>query len=232
MRFHVLIVESLPERQKRLKALFGNKAEFLCQLESRGERAIECVFGWSPDCVVMNASLGDLSGARTCALIKQDERIRRTPVILYSARPSQEHEVLQVLQAGADEFIQPCPDEEFLWRVRSVIRRYRQAPKTAGELIRAGPLTLDTEGHRAWSKGRPVRLTKTEFELLELFLRSKDKVLSRTRILESLKGFDSSANVRAVDLHVSRLKRKLGGDSSKLIESVYGLGYRLRPADS
>lgn len=156
---------------------------------------------------------------------------RHTPVLLLTARGALEDKV-RGLNLGADDYLtKPFEFAELLARLRTIMRRH--APERA-TVLRAGPLTLDPATRDVRLAGKPVDLTRKEFALLEVLMRNKNRVVSRTEITEHIydESFDFASNV--VDVHVNALRKKLVGcgAAKRLIETVRGVGYLLRVADA
>lgn len=156
---------------------------------------------------------------------------RHTPVLLLTARGALEDKV-RGLNSGADDYLtKPFEFAELLARLRTIVRRH--APDRA-TVLRAGSLTLDPAMRDLCVAGKPVDLTRKEFALLEVLVRNKNRVVSRTEITEHIydESFEFSSNV--VDVHVNALRKKLAGcgASKQLIETVRGVGYLLRVPDA
>jgi two-component system alkaline phosphatase synthesis response regulator PhoP len=129
------------------------------------------------------------------------------------------------LDIGADDYlVKPFVMMEMVSRVKAVLRR--SAPKTEGELLRAGALTLDPVAHAVTADGETVTLTLKEYELLRLFMENPGQVFSRDRLLSAVWGMDFVGESRTVDVHIATLRDKLGA-CGELVETVRGVGYRM-----
>ncbi len=143
-----------------------------------------------------------------------------TPVIILTARGSWQEKV-EGLNAGADDFVvKPVHSEELIARIHALVRRTQNGGAT---LLEAGGITLDPVAHTATMAGRPLRLSRQEYRLLELFLRRAGHILSQADLLEHLYALDAERDHNALEVLVSRLRRKIGRDA---ITTVRGLGYR------
>lgn len=144
----------------------------------------------------------------------------RTPVIILTARGSWQEKV-EGLNAGADDFVvKPVRSEELIARIHALKRRSQSG---GAQLLQAGGITLDPVAHSATHDGRPLELSRQEYRLLELFLRRPGHILSQADLLEHLYALDEERDQNALEVQVSRLRRKIGRDA---ITTVRGLGYR------
>jgi DNA-binding response OmpR family regulator len=199
-----------------------------------GAEAIAAVEKQVPDLVILDWMLPDLDGLAVCRRLRQDHVM---PILMLTARGEEIDRVLG-LEVGADDYVtKPFSMRELLARVRAQLRRVdletrRQAPTEPGQIaaVIVGPLRVDPDSHTAVLDGDTLKLTPKEFQLLHLFVSNPGRAFSREFLLERIwetrfEGYD-----RAVDTHITRLRRKLGplGDS---ITTVWGVGYRFnRPA--
>ncbi len=151
----------------------------------------------------------------------------RTPILMLTARDAIEDRVLG-LDSGADDYlVKPFALRELRARLRALLRRAE--PDDGPELLRFADLELDLGGHRAQRAGRPVELSKTEFALLEQFMRHPRRVLSRTQIFELVWGYDFGPTSNALGVYIGYLRRKTEeGGEPRLLHTVRGVGYVLR----
>jgi DNA-binding response OmpR family regulator len=178
-----------------------------------------------PDLVVLDLMLPGLDGFEMCRRLRE---VSTVPIIMLTAR-STEEDRLEGLELGADDYvIKPFSPRELAARVRAVLRRLPGAAD--GPPLRVGDVMLDPARHEVTRGGRRVELTPREFRLLETMARAPGRVFSRAELLERAFGADSAALDRTIDAHVVNLRRKLEADSRRppLIETVFGVGYRLR----
>jgi two-component system catabolic regulation response regulator CreB len=152
------------------------------------------------------------------------------PVIVLTSRDEETDRVVG-LELGADDYvIKPFSPREVAARVRAVLRRASKAAQPEEQPVRAGALSLDASTRKAAIADRELLLSRTEFNLLSLFLRSPGRVFERSQILDSVWGSEVVVGDRTVDVHVKALRRKIeeaGGDP-RMLETVRGVGYRLR----
>ena len=210
--------------------------ETLCHaLEREGYESMACPDGASallafrervPDLVLLDWMLPGLSGLDLCRILRGDQRFVRTPICMLTARGT-EMDVVAGLNAGADDYvIKPYRTRELLARVKALLRRAAQAAEQ-NALRRFGDLWMDTTTYRAGAQDAVFDLTPTEFKLLELLLRHPGRVYTRGQILSNLWPDDRAVEDRAVDVHIARLRDKMGAEG-RLVETVRGVGYRLQ----
>jgi DNA-binding response OmpR family regulator len=176
-----------------------------------------------PDLVVLDLMLPGLDGLEVCRRLRE---ISDVPIIMLTAR-STEEDRLEGLELGADDYvIKPFSPRELAARVRAVLRRLPGS--SDGPPLRLGRLMVDPSCHEVTWSGRPIELTR-EFRLLETLARAPGRAFSRAELIERAFGADSEALDRTIDAHVANLRRKLEvGSIPSPIETVFGVGYRLR----
>jgi two-component system response regulator MprA len=177
-----------------------------------------------PDAMILDVLMPGVDGLEVC------RRLRGTgsklPVLMLTARTEVEDRVAG-LDAGADDYVtKPFALEELLARVRALLRR---TSDTDGEVVRFADLVLDPNTREVTRGGRPIELTRTEFSLLELFMRNPRQVLTRTIIFERVWGYDFGYASNSLDVYIGYLRRKTEADGeARLIQTVRGVGYALR----
>ena len=144
---------------------------------------------------------------------------------MLTARGSEDDRV-RGLEIGADDYMtKPFSLRELSARVRAILRRPRSVAEAAPQIYRGDRLAVDFEAVSVLVDGNPIRLTRREFELLQYLVNNKNRVVSRDRLLETVWGYERAVETRSVDVHVGRLRGKLG-PAGRQIETVVGLGYR------
>ena len=187
-----------------------------------------------PDLIVLDRMLPELDGMSVCRILRGESHV---PIIMLTARAA-EHERLEGLDLGADDYVvKPFSPRELMARIRAVLRR-TTTPEAPNAAIRVGGLDIDLPSHEARLDGVTVPLTATELRLLTIFARAPGRVFSRTELMEQLFGWDYEGTERGVDAHIKNLRRKIerGAHRPAIIETVFGVGYRLsrtglEPAD-
>jgi two-component system response regulator MprA len=194
-------------------------------LASDGADGLAQVAGASPDAVVLDVAMPGVDGLEMCRRLRENGN--RVPVLMLTARESVSDRVAG-LDAGADDYLaKPFALEELLARLRALLRRGDAA--APGDVLEFGDLTLDTGTRDVRRSGRTIDLTRTEFNLLELFLRNPRQVLTRSLIFERVWGYDFGPTSNSLEVYVGYLRRKTeAGDEPRLIHTVRGIGYAMR----
>ena len=190
-----------------------------------GRQALQMMTGTSQDAVILDLGLPLMDGLEVCRRVR--ERGDRTPVLMLTARDAVTDRV-EGLDAGADDYlVKPFALDELLARLRALLRRTTATPSEG--VLKFGDLVLDLQTMEVRRAQRELQLTRTEFRLLELFMRNPRVVLTRTRIFEEVWGYDFGASSNALEVYVSYLRRKLEAEGeTRLIHTVRGVGYTLR----
>jgi two-component system response regulator MprA len=201
-------------------------AGYRVALARDGLEGLEQLAAQEPEAVIADVMMPNLDGIGMVRAMRS--RGNRTPVLVLTARDAVSDRVAG-LDAGADDYLpKPFALEELLARVRAMLRR--SAPDDDGEPVRVADLVVDPRRREVRRGERVVELTKTEFDLLELLARNTGIVLSREVIYERIWGFDFETSSKSLDVYIGYLRRKLEvGDEPKLIQTVRGVGYTLRP---
>jgi two-component system phosphate regulon response regulator PhoB len=219
----ILVVEDERDIALLVKHTLERAGVARVDIVASGDVAVRTATEQPPDLVILDLNLPILSGDEVCRILRRRPETMGVPIIMLTARTS-EHERVAGLEMGADDYVtKPFSLRELAARVRAVLRR-RPAlvppPVYEGKHLRA-----DFDGVAIDVDGAPVRLTRREFELLRFLVENRNRVLSRDRLLERVWGYDRSIETRSVDVHVGRLRSKLGTAGAQ-IETVVGLGYR------
>jgi two-component system response regulator MprA len=178
-----------------------------------------------PDAIVLDLGLPDIDGMQVCRTLRASGD--RTPILMLTARAAIEDRV-DGLDAGADDYlVKPYDVRELQARLKAIMRRNLEG--TDGRVLRYEELELDPDAHAARIGGREVDLTRTEFQLLELFMLNPRRVLSSELIYDRVWGYDFGPSGNALRVYIGYLRRKLEADGERrLIQTVHGVGYVLR----
>ena len=175
------------------------------------------------DAVLLDVMMPGMDGLAVLRKIR--EAGHRVPVLMLTARGDEADRVVG-LELGADDYVaKPFSPRELLARLRAVLRR--AAPETVAEKLTAAGITVDVGAREAFVDGKPVELTGLEIDLLSALLRRAGRVVPRSALMELAGRGDVAVNERAVDVHISRLRKKLGDESATRIRTVRGVGYTL-----
>lgn len=219
----VLIVEDEPPLAELLR--YNLEAEgFQVRHAGTGEEAEILVQEEKPDLIVLDWMLPSVSGIEICRRLRARNETRIVPIIMLTAR-GEEGDRVRGLATGADDYmVKPFSLPEFMARVKALLRR--SAPERMAEILRVGDVELDRAAHKVTRGLREVRLGPTEYRLLEFFMQSPGRVLSRAQLLDGVWGRDAFVDERTVDVHVGRLRKALlRGKEADPIRTVRGSGY-------
>jgi len=191
-----------------------------------GQAGLAQLQGGGFDAILLEVLMPGMDGP--AAISKIRDAGHRVPVIMLTARGDEADRVVG-LELGADDYVaKPFSPRELLARLRAVLRR--AAPEAVAEKLTAAGITVDVGAREAWVDGKPVELTGLEVDLLVALLRRAGRVVPRSALLELAGRGDVTVGDRAVDVHISRLRKKLGDDAATRIRTVRGVGYTLARA--
>jgi two-component system, OmpR family, phosphate regulon response regulator PhoB len=205
------------------------KAGFRISTASNGADALRLAQQDRPALVVLDLMLPGMSGLDVLDQLRTDETGQDIAVLLLTAR-REEADRIKGLSQGADDYLtKPFSPQELVLRVRNILRRMSQAQSGLPDVVRVGPILIDRSAHRVTVDNAELDLTPTEFKLLVTLAERRGRVQSRALLLEIVWDAAPDIQTRTVDMHVQRLRTKLGA-AGELIETVRGFGYRLRAA--
>jgi two-component system phosphate regulon response regulator PhoB len=205
------------------------KAGFRISTASNGPDALRIAQQDRPALVVLDLMLPGMSGLEVLDQLRADESSQDIAVLLLTARRD-EPDRIKGLSSGADDYLtKPFSPQELVLRVRNILRRISQTQAGLPDVVRVGPILIDRSAHRVSVDGSELDLTPTEFKLLMTLAERRGRVQSRGLLLEIVWDAAPDIQTRTVDMHVQRLRTKLGA-AGELIETVRGFGYRLRAA--
>jgi len=223
----ILVVED--ERDiAALVAYHLTKEGYRVRTAGGGDEALTVAGQDRPDLIVLDLMLPGLSGLDVLNELRRRPETSAVPVVVLTAM-KEESDRIRGLELGADDYVtKPFSPQELVLRVAAVLRRV-QAPSISGpgRVLRGGPITVEVDAMRVFVDGEDVQLTPTEFRLLVSLLERRGRVQSRQQLLEAAWDVHVRIETRTVDMHVQRLRAKLG-DGGDMIETVRGFGYRFR----
>jgi two-component system response regulator MprA len=220
----VLVVDDEPAVRRALeRALRLDRYDV--ELAGDGEEALDALANSPPDAVILDIGMPKLDGLEVCRRMRQAGD--RTPILMLTARDAIDDRV-EGLDVGADDYlVKPFALRELQARLRALLRRSGEGDD--GEVLRYADLVLDPVAHEVRRADRVIELSKTEFLLLELFMRHPRQVLTRSTIFENVWGYDFGPTSNALGVYMGYLRRKTeAGDEPRLLHTVRGVGYVLR----
>jgi two-component system response regulator MprA len=220
----VLVVDDEPTVRRALERALRLDS-YDVALAADGEQALDALAQGSLDAVILDVAMPRLDGLEVARRMRQGGD--RTPILMLTARDAIDDRV-QGLDAGADDYlVKPFALRELQARLRALLRRAGEG--TDGEILTYADLVLDPGGHEVRRGDRVVELSKTEFLLLELFMRHPRQVLTRSTIFENVWGYDFGPTSNALGVYIGYLRRKTeAGGEPRLLHTVRGIGYVLR----
>ena len=219
----VLVVDDDP-KIVQLARDYLEHAGFAVVSASDGKSALAAARASRPDLIVLDLGLPELDGLDVARALRRDSSI---PIVMLTGR-GDEADKIAGLEIGADDYVtKPFSPKELVARIRAVLRRTEQHPD-AGDVIRAGQVTLDVPRMRVRVRDRAVELTPTEFQLLAALARAPGRIFTRAQLLDAVLGVQVESYERAIDAHVKNIRRKLEPDprEPRYLLTVYGVGYR------
>ena len=221
----VLVVDDEPDITA-LVAYHLAKHGYRVSTASSGRDALRAAREERPDLIVLDLMLPGISGYEVLAELRRRDETKDVGVIVLTARKD-EADRIKGLSLGADDYLpKPFSPQELVLRVRAVLRRLAAPAVASGGLVTAGTIAVDKGAHRATVSGDVIDLTATEFRLLCTLIERQGRVQSRAQLLETVWQAQPDIQTRTVDMHVQRLRQKLG-PAGDVIETVRGAGYRL-----
>jgi two-component system alkaline phosphatase synthesis response regulator PhoP len=227
MSQQILVVDDDREIIRLLRASL-EQAGYQVFVAYDGETALHILRRERPALVVLDLMLPDRDGWDVTRVMRGDATLADTPIIMLTARV-EHHDRIVGLELGADDYVtKPFHPGELLARIRAVLRRSQRGAAST-RVIQAGELMVDVDGHRVEVRGETVPLTPTEFGLLQALAEHRGQALTRLEMIERGLGYSYEGIERTVDSHIRNLRRKLveAGASEGLVETVFGVGYRL-----
>lgn len=221
----VLIVEDEQDIAGLIKHTLERSGSADAEVVGSGDAALKAVSARPPDLIILDLNLPVLGGLEVCRLLRQRSDSRHTPIIMLTAKSSESDRVAG-LEQGADDYVtKPFSLRELTARVKAVLRRSTPIEDRPAAMYQGERLVADFDAVSVEVDGEPIRLTRREFELLRYLVQNKNRVVSRDKLLERVWGYDRAVETRSVDVHVGRLRQKLGPAGNQ-IETAVGLGYR------
>lgn len=223
MSKRALIIEDDPDIAETVRYNLSSEG-FATRIASTGEEGLSLALDPQsvPTLIILDLMLPGMNGMDLCRRLRREDQTRRTPIIMLTAKAS-EADRIAGLDLGADDYMaKPFSVRELLARVRAVLRR---TDESAGEVYDDGRLTIDFDDVRAVCDQVAIKLTNKEFSLLSTLAKKRGRVVTRQQLLDQVWGYSYYGDARTLDVHIRRLRQKLGG-CGDCIETVVGVGYR------
>jgi two-component system alkaline phosphatase synthesis response regulator PhoP len=228
----ILVVDDDPHIVRLLRA-YLEQAGFHVLAAYDGAEAMRILRAERPDLVLLDLMLPDRDGREVTRIVRSDPSLAHTPIVMLTARVEDRDKIVG-LELGADDYVtKPFNPGEVVARVRAVLRRAQDGP-VSSRILQVGRLMLDQDRHQVRYREQQLPLTPTEFSLLWALARRAGYALTRLELIEAALGYQYEGLERTVDSHIKNLRRKLDqgggqGTGASWIETVFGVGYRLRP---
>jgi len=224
----ILVVEDEPDIRKLVQYNLLQERYQVLEAED-GEQALKIVERDKPNLVILDLMLPGLSGLEVCRLLREKPDTIKLPILMLTAKAGEADRVLGLEMSADDYLAKPFSPRELVARVRAILRRANGAAK--GEPLPAydrGGLKIDFATYEVFARGKPVKLTLKEFELLKYLVQNPNRVLSRDQLLDRVWGDDTFVTPRTVDVHIRRLRKAVEKDDSrpKWILTLRGVGYK------
>ena len=221
----ILVIDDEPELVKLLDYNL-TKAGYLVLGAKDGETGLAAARKHAPDAVILDVMMPGLDGWEVCKRLRQDTGTSAIPILMLTAKAEEGDRVLG-LELGADDYVsKPFGVRELLARVKALLRRSEVA-SASPEVLKSGKIVVDSSRRTVTVAGKAVALTATEFNLLKALAEREGRVISREDLLSLARGDDVAVMDRTVDVHVAALRKKLG-KQGEMIETVRGVGYRMK----
>ena len=224
----ILVVEDEPDIRKLVQYNLTQERFNVLEAED-GEQALKLLQREKPNFVILDLMLPGLSGMELCKLLRQRSDTAKLPILMLTAKAGEADRIVG-LEMGADDYLaKPFSPREMVARVRAILRRSEAKPTTeAAPAYEKGSLKIDFSTYEVFVRGKPVKLTLKEFELLRFLVQNPSRVLNRDQLLDRVWGGETFVTPRTVDVHIRRLRKAVEKDDRKpkWILTVRGVGYK------
>jgi two-component system, OmpR family, phosphate regulon response regulator PhoB len=221
---HIIVIEDEVDLQSVLEYNLM-QAGYSVSLAGRGQDGIRLAEQHIPDLILLDLMLPDISGVDVCRKLRSQASTKGIPIIMVTARGEEIDRVVG-FEIGADDYVvKPFSMRELLLRISAILRRNRAEAAEVGQVVEFGRLRIDRSAHRIWVDGVEIELTALEFRLLVTLYDRKNRVQTRSTLLDDVWGIQADITTRTVDTHVKRLREKLEA-ARDYVETVRGVGYR------
>lgn len=227
-KIRILVVEDDKHISKLIKYNL-EKGGYECLIAHTGEKSIDILKKDRVDLIILDIMLPGMDGLEVCRRVKELDNLKSLPIIMLTAK-GEELDRIVGLELGADDYmVKPFSPRELLLRIKAILKR-GAGENTKKDILEAGEIIIDKLKYKVTVKGKPVILTHMEFKLLVTLIERQGRVQSRERLLSDVWDMDTEVDTRTIDTHIKRLREKLG-KAGNLIETIRGLGYKLKEED-
>ena len=218
-KIKILIVDDEPDILEILKLNLQSEGYKVSTAEN-GKKALKKADKINPDLIVLDLMMPIMDGIETCERLRLDSRYKNTLIIFLTAR-SEDYSQIAALDVGADDYItKPVKPRVFLSKIKSLLRR-KLEPNDS--ILKYGDLSIDPEEYKVILSGKEIILPKKEFELLFLLASKPKKIFKREKIMSTVWGYDVVVGDRTIDVHIRKLREKIG---EKYFKTIKGVGYK------
>lgn len=202
-----------------------------CEICAKGSEGFNRARSLLPDLIILDLMLPDIGGLEICRMLKADPKTGAIPILMLTAK-GEEHDRIAGFEVGTDDYLtKPFSPRELVLRAKAILYRSRSSTGNSSAPIFFGMLVMDPEKFRVTVDQQEVHLTAIEFKLLQHLLQTKGRVATRDVLLDQVWGYEVALTTRTVDVHIKRLRAKLGR-AGDYIETIRGIGYRCRERSS
>jgi two-component system alkaline phosphatase synthesis response regulator PhoP len=223
----ILVIEDEPDIRKLLQYNLAQERFKVLEAED-GEQALKILQRDKPHLIILDLMLPGLSGLELCKILRDRPDTSQLPILMLTAKAGEADKVVG-LEMGADDYLaKPFSPREMVARVRAILRRSESAPAAEVRLYQKGSLKIDFANYEVYVRGKLIKLTLKEFELLRLLALNPNRVLSRDQVLDRIWGGETFVTPRTVDVHIRRLRKAIEKDDRKpkWILTLRGVGYK------
>jgi two-component system alkaline phosphatase synthesis response regulator PhoP len=222
----ILVVEDEPDIRKLVQYNLAQERYKVLEAED-GEQALKLLQRAKPNLVILDLMLPGMSGLELCRLLRERPETAQLPILMLTAKAGEADKVVG-LEMGADDYLaKPFSPREMVARVRAILRR-SEAAADGPAIYEKGPLRIDFATYEVFARGKNIKLTLKEFELLRFLTQNPNRVLNRDQLLDRVWGGDTFVTPRTVDVHIRRLRQAIEKDDRrpKWILTLRGVGYK------
>jgi two-component system alkaline phosphatase synthesis response regulator PhoP len=217
----ILLVDDEPDILEIIRFNL-EKVGYQIKTASNGLDAIKVSKKFLPQLIILDVMMPDLDGIETCERLRQDERFQETIIMFLTAR-GEDYSYVAAFDAGADDYVtKPVKPKVLVSKVKGLLRRLKKREATSSQLV-FNNLVIDREEYKVTLKGKELSMPRKEFELLYLLASKPGKVFKREKIMEKIWGSDVVVGDRTIDVHIRKLREKIG---DRFFKTVKGVGYK------